>query len=144
MKKGIKISMVAAVMVALMGISGCKKDSTVGTGSSKLSPPSWIHGSWGEGSIEIYKFTPNDVFFGGVSLKTIWGIGVGGTGTTLKETKNTGSLYEITVTAKVMGKEMASACYSFRKGDGTYIEAAADESGATIRDSDYSIVHKMN
>jgi len=78
-----------------------------------------------------------------VSLKTIWNVSVAGSSVSLKESKKNDSLYEITVTGK-SGGEKASAIYSFKKGDGTYIDVAANESGDTLSASDYDRIYKIN
>jgi len=145
MKKVFKFSVLAVMIsIAAMSLNSCKKSSLLDVGDAKLSPPSWIQGSWGGGTTEVFKFTSNDVFLYGTSLKSSWNGGTVGTGLRLKETKNSGTAYEITVTAKSMGIEMVSACYSFRKGDGTYLEFAQDESGKTLTDDDFGRLEKLN
>jgi len=130
---------------AMMSFSGCKKDGGGGGGANsvKFSPPAWIQGSWGYDKYEVFKFTKDDVFSGGMSLKTIWNFSAPGWSISFKETKNTDSLYELTVTAKG-GGETESAIYSFKKGDGTYIEAAANETGTTLSADDYERLDKVN
>ena len=137
-----------AVCMAMI-CTGCGKDGVLSGGKSgTLSPPSWIQGSWGynEGGVKVvlFKFTSDDILSAGiVSLKTIWNVSVAGSSVSLKESKKNDSLYEITVTGK-SGGEKASAIYSFKKGDGTYIEVAANESGDTLSASDYDRIYKIN
>ena len=77
----------------------------------------------GYGMFEILKFTSDDMLILGQSYKTFYGTTTGpGVKFTMKETKNTSSLYEITLTGKA-GGEKGSGFFSFKKGDGTYIEA---------------------
>ena len=146
MKRVIRCSMLAAVMIAMVSISGCKKDDGGGDGgkTAKLSPPVWIQGKWGVEEHEIFRFTSDDVFYVNVSLKTIWNANVTGMASvSLKETKNTDSLYELTVSASA-GGEKASGYYSFRKGDGTYIDAASNETGTPLTESDYGRFDRIN
>ena len=144
MTNSLKFSrLMAIIMVAIVCCSACKKDNkdnggnggTVGT--NKLAPPAWIQGSWGalEGGVgpEVYKFTSDDILQMGVSLKTYAVSGQGGT-VTVNETKKTDNQYDITIKAKASGKETVSGFFSFKKGDGTYIEFGADETGSTIVD----------
>ena len=137
MKKAIRFSfMMAMLSIAVMG---CSKSGLTGKSDAKLSPPSWIHGDWGyEGyNMVVYRFTNNDVLVNiGVltSLKDMYGYSILGTGTTLKETKNSGSEYEIKVTAKVNGKEEAAGRFHFKKVDATHIEVGSNEDGDTIID----------
>ena len=137
MTNSLKFSrLMAIIMVAILCCSGCKKDkdSGGGGGSGKLSPPAWIQGSWGTApagvGLEVFKFTPNDVLQMGVSLKTYAVSTPSGT-VTISESKKTDNLYEITLKAKASGKETVSGFYSFKKGDGTFIEFGSDETGAT-------------
>ena len=128
-----------------MSFNSCKNDDILGGGKSvKLSPPSWIHGSWGvEGlDTEIFKFTSNDVIYLGASLKEIYNFTTVGGSLSLKETKNTSSVYELTYKASA-GGEKASAIFSFKKGDGSYIDVAINEAGETVSDSDYSQFIKL-
>ena len=137
----------AICLVGVMLFSGCKdKGNGIGTlgKTAKLAPPAWIQGKWGAEGIEVFKFTSDDVFTMGVSLKTIWNYNVGVSSVSLKETKNTSSLYEITITAKAMGQESVSGYYSFKKGDGTYIEAASNETGTPLTNDDYGRLDKIN
>ena len=129
---------------AMCAMMSCGGDGVVNGGKPvKLSPPAWIQGSWGYDGYEIFRFTKDDVFFGNYSLKTIWNVSVPGASVSLKESKNTNSLYEITITGKA-GGESASAIYSFKKGDGSYIEAASNENGTNVSDYDYERLDKVN
>jgi len=137
MKKVIRLSMMMAMFS--IAIMGCKNDLTGDKKDAKLSPPSWIQGDWGyEGSNHVmFRFTGNDVLMNiGVltSLNSIYGYTVLGYGTTLKETKNSNSEYEIKVTGTVAGKEQAVGRFHFKKLDGNRIEAGTNEDGDTITD----------
>ena len=117
-------------------------DDLTGGSSIKLSPPAWIQGSWGEEGIVAYKFTSNDIFLGSTSFKTIFQ-SVVTVSYTCKETKQD-ALYEVKITQKVSGKEIAAATYSFKKGDGSYIEAASVDGDDAISSSDYVRFYKLN
>jgi hypothetical protein len=125
--------------MAMMSIvlTNCDKSGILGEkNGTKLSPPSWIQGTWtdGESGIELFKFTSDDVFYWKISLKTTYGWSVLGTGTTLKETKNNSSEYEVKVTAKVGGKEEGVGRFSFKKIDANRIQASINEDGDNITD----------
>ena len=150
LKRNFSLRSVAAIIVCLavsMMFASCKdKDNNNGNGngggsSMKLSPPAWIRGSWGVEDYVIFKFTADDVVIGGVSLKTTFHNHPGLT-YSFKETK-TNTLYEIKVTAKAVG-ETAAGTFSFKKGDGTYIEAASVEGSDSINPSDYEKFDKIN
>ena len=137
MTNSVKFSrLMAIIMVAIVCCSGCKKDKNgdSGGGSGKLAPPAWIQGAWGAapGGVgeEVYKFTSNDVLMSGVSLKTL-AVSTPYATVTISESKKTDNLYEITMKVKATGSETVSGFWSFKKGDGTYIEFGADETGAT-------------
>jgi hypothetical protein len=61
---------------------------------------------------------------------------------TFKETK-TDALYEIKVTQKVAGKETGAGTFSFKKGDGSYIDVAAADDDEVIKPSDYTRMKKL-
>ena len=150
MKKVIKFSIVLAMIIAITSLVSCKDDNGGGGSTAKLSPPAWIQGAWGYEDVELaikieaFRFTSNDVLLLGVSLKDIWNVnGPGAVKYSLKETKNTSSLYEITISASA-GGEKASGKLSFKKGDGTYIEAASNETGEPFTDDDYEKLDKLN
>ena len=140
------MTIVVCLAVSMM-FASCKdkgKDDdngNSGVGSTKLSPPAWIQGSWGTESIAVFKFTTDDVLIGGTSLKMTY-VGYPGLAYSFKETK-TDALYEIKVTAKAVG-ETAVATLSFKKGDGTYIEAASVEGNSSIDPSDYERFDKID
>jgi hypothetical protein len=145
MKKTGRLSVLLAVMcIAVVSFSSCSKKDGVISGKVKLSPPSWLQGSWGaEGlGMEIFKVTSNDVIYMGVSLKEVYNFKTVGGSLSLKETKNTSSIYELTYKASA-GGERASAIFSFKKGDGTYIDIAINEAGETFSESDYSEFVKL-
>ena len=145
MKKAVRLSIFLAVMcIAVVNFSSCSKKDGVISGKVKLSPPSWLHGSWGvEGlGMEIFKVTSNDVIYMGVSLKEVYNFTSVGGSLSLQETKNTSSIYELAYKASA-GGERASAIFSFKKGDGTYIDIAINEAGETFSESDYSEFVKL-
>ena len=144
MKKAFILGVFTAMMIAMVSFSSCSKNDGDGGGggSSKVSPPSWIRGSWGVEGYEVFKFTSDDVFLLGESLKAMTIVSASGS-ITLKETKNTSSAYEIILTAKSSG-EKAAAIFSFKKGDGTYIDAASNEEGGTVSADDYERLDKIN
>ena len=156
LKRKFSLRNVAAIIVCLavsMMFASCKdKNDDNGNGgnggngngggsSTKLSPPAWIRGSWGVEDYVIFKFTADDVVIGGVSLKMTY-VDYPGLAYSFKETK-TDALYEIKVTARAVG-ETAVATLSFKKGDGTYIEAASVEGNDSINPSDYERFDKIN
>jgi hypothetical protein len=142
MKNLVKISMI----ILAITFAGCKKDKNPldGGGNVKLSPPSWLHGSWSvdpDGKHEALKFTSNDVIIGGVNLAQLYPYsGIAGYSWTIKETKNTSTLYEITASAKA-GGQSASATLSFKKIDNNTIEYGSSEDGKTI--DDYETFYKI-
>ena len=156
LKRNFSLRNVAAIIVCLAvsmmfasckdkdkdnGNGNCNDNGNGGSSSTKLSPPAWIQGSWGVESIAVFKFTAADVVIGGVSLKTTH-VDHPGLTYSFKETK-TDVLYEIKITAKAVG-ETAAGTFSFKKGDGTYIEAASVEDNGSISPSDYERFDKIN
>ena len=134
---------VCLAVCAMMSFNGCKDDNDdngSGGGSHKLSPPAWIRGSWGEEGFEFFKFTANDVVVAGVSFNMMFANP--GVTYSFKETKND-ALYEIKVTAKSSTGETAAGTFSFKKGDGTYIEVATAEGNDSIKPSDYERYEKL-
>jgi hypothetical protein len=85
-----------------------------------VAPPDWIFGTWEKDGEEI-KFTSNDIFYKGSSVTEMLPTLLGNQDYTIKETK-TNNIYEVTVTVKMIGEELTVASFSFKKGDGTYIE----------------------
>jgi hypothetical protein len=147
MKKLFSIWM-AIMMVAFMG---CGEDDGGGKGTtiSKLAPPAWIQGSWTadtEGKYVFFTFTSDNIIqepgsARQVDFKQAFSVYVQGKGgCTMKETKKD-NLYEVTITASG-GGEYASAFYSFKKGDGTYIEVGMTTTGTTIDKDDYETFYK--
>jgi len=149
LKRNFKLRNVAAIVACLvvtsMMFSSCKDNDNGngnGGGSTKLSPPAWIQGSWGVEGIAVFKFTAADVVVGGVSLKTTY-VDYPGLTYSFKETK-TDALYEIKITAKAPNGESAAGLLSFKKGNGTYIEAASVDGNGSINPSDYERFDKIN
>jgi hypothetical protein len=66
---------------------------------------------------------------GGISLAFIYNQSAGGASTTIKESKKTDALYEITVTADDGKGSKSTEIFSFKKGDGKYIEASLTGAG---------------
>jgi hypothetical protein len=135
MTNSVKIRFLAAVLaIAMMGCSGNKDKDKDNGGLAKpgaLAPPAWVQGSWGDEGVLIFKFTSDDVLqLGLVSLKSL-AVSVPGYTATISETKKTADLYEITIKAKAGNVESVAWFWSFKKGDGTFLEYGADESGAT-------------
>ena len=129
---------------AVMSCASCggNKDKDGNGGSNKLSPPAWIHGSWGESGITLYRFTADDFMIGGISFKSMHPATSTFGSYSFRETK-TDALYEVRLTVKAVTGESAAGTYSFKKGDGTYIEAAAAEEGDVIEQSDYVRLSKL-
>ena len=134
-----KLFSIWAAILAI-ALTGCSKDDTGGvTTSAKLSPPAWIQGSWTDeaGGTVFYRFTSDDILqYGGEQLQEIsfkqLGVYVPGVGgATVKETKKTDDLYEVTITASG-GGDSVSGFYSFKKGNGTYIDAGTAKTGTTV------------
>jgi len=146
MKNFFRFSMCAVILaITLVSCGGGSDDDITGGGKgSKLSPPSWLQGNWGDenGIIVIYKVTKDDVFMMGKSLKTYVNQSGGGASASLKETKNTSSLYELTIKADDGEGTKASFIWSFKKGDGTYIDAAFIETGNAPAADDYDKLYK--
>ena len=138
-----KIVLAAVLVIAMMSAAGCKKDNggddNSGGGSlsaaGKLAPPAWIQGSWAReaGGNVLYKFTSDDVLYmGAVSFKTTYHVNYGAVRLTLKETKKTDTLYELTITTNATGVETISNFFSFKKGDGSFIEAGISAENVSI------------
>jgi len=157
MKKLFSLLMMAMLAMTMVFI-GCKKDDDDNggngnngggnSGGNKLSPPAWIQGSWGIveieelEDIELIKFTSNDMIYYGYSIQQLFPNVPGYATYTLKETKKN-DLYEITITAKITGVESVSGTFSFKKGDGTYIDAAFVEEKTTVNPDDYERLYKL-
>ena len=144
--KNIATIVACFAVCAVMCCGGCKKsgdDEKGGSGGFKVSPPAWIQGKWGMEGYEIYKFTTDDILVYGFSFKSMY-VQVPGVTYTCRETK-TEVLYEIHITVKAKGtSETGSGTFSFKKGDGTYIEAAQADDDDRISPSDYERFDKLN
>jgi len=126
---------VACLVVSMMFVACSKdkdkdKDNNGGLVSAgKLSPPAWLHGNWGWEHL-YYKITSNDVILvtSGieVSYKTHYNIA----NTSLKETKKTADIYELTYSITGYG---VMGSWVFNKGDGTYIDITAFEETEELR-----------
>ena len=134
MKNAFKFSIfLAMITVALMSCS--KKNDPAGGGGKdgKLSPPSWIQGTWGVTGIAEITFTSNDVIYDDMSIVEVFSVNITGViKNTIKETKNTSSLYEFVATSTEAGKKTETMNFSFKKGDGTYIEFGFSDDGSPI------------
>ena len=123
-----------ACLAVLMFVACSKKDKNGGGESGKLSPPAWVQGSWraapGGLGPEVYNLTSDDVLMSGVSLKT-YAVSGPGSSVTISETKKTDNQYDITIKVKAGSSESISGFWSFKKGDGTYIEYGTDLTGTT-------------
>ena len=104
---------VVCVLAVTVMFASCKKDNKDDGGSLKVSPPAWIHGSWGLEGEELFKFTADDFIWFGSSFKEDKDLA------SVTEPKKTDALYEIVLTPK-KGDEIK---FSFKKGDGKYIES---------------------
>jgi len=130
--------LLAIVSVALM--SSCKKDDPNSSDDSglaaagKLSPPSWIQGKWAEPSDAdtYFMFSSSDIVLSGLSFSIFNGSTQSGVTAIVKETKKTSTLYEVTITASGTGQEPVDGFFSFKKGDGTYIEVGSADTGTTV------------
>ena len=132
----------------LIAAAGCSKKDGGGIGENKLSPPSWIQGTWGAEGYEAFKFTSDDIIIeitgeAPVSFKHNYNIDVPGGKISTKETIKNDAIYEITVTATAMGEESESGFFSFKKGDGTYIMGCSAETGTDLDDEDYVRLDKL-
>lgn len=129
--KRMTILSVAVVTMLTLGVfTGCGDDDNGGgngggndggSGSVKLSPPSWIQGSWymmPEMQTDEFavRFTADDIIMFGVSLKDEWGINIAGTNINVSEKKES-DLYELNISGKERGQS-GSVTYSFKKGSG--------------------------
>ena len=87
--------------------------------AGKLSPPAWLQGNWGVEAF-YYKITSDDVLQVSpeveISFKKHYNIA----NTSLKETKKTADIYELTYSITGYG---VMGSWIFKKGDGTYIDA---------------------
>jgi len=123
------------VFLLLLLLSGCKKtDTDEKNKETKLSPPEWIQGTWKNGETQNFTFTSEDVFVNGVSLKNQAGRGSGDA--VLKETQKTNNLYELLL--EYSGGETKTTLYSFKKGDGTFIEAGIAQNDAAVNYEKYN------
>jgi len=130
MKKVFRLSVLLAVFATTL--VGCKKEEG-GGGSGKLSPPTWIQGTWGNASTGyVYaKFTKNDVILGGVSFAE-----AAEAGAKIKEKKNTSSVYELFVQE---GGETGT--YTFKKGKDSTLEFYTDTE--SLGEGEYYILDKL-
>jgi len=125
---------------AFLLLSGCKKtDTEEKINETKLSPPEWIRGTWEKGESQNFTFTSEDVFMNGVSLKNHGGKGSGDA--VLKETQKTNSLYEL-VYEYFVGSDIETILYSFKIGDGTFIEAGIAQNNAPLNYENYGYVEE--
>jgi len=121
----------AIVLMVLTCMTGCKKDND-SSGSTKISPPSWLQGKWqgSEGTIEC---TKSNILLDGETLEEIY---EECTNLSIKETKNTSSLYVITVKGKHDGESFAEY-YAIKKGDGSYVLGAVEDVDVPLDDAEY-------
>jgi len=147
MKKVQTKILLAIMSIAMMSCNGsCGSGAGTGAGNdpgaaisgnvvktADFAPPAWIQGAWTvEGmDMEYFKFTSNEVIMLGHSLKQMQVAAPGHAGATIKESKKTNDIYEITMMAKDENADVMSAFYSFKRGDGSYIEFGASETGDT-------------
>ena len=98
-----------------------------------LSPPSWINGAWGMYNEIVFRFTSDDFFMNGASFKNqIYKNLPEIVTNSIKETKKTDEVYEITVTSKMEMGINKIYFYSFKNNNnGMYIEAKSSVGGGT-------------
>ena len=114
------------------------KVSDGGNETGKFAPPSWIIGSW-EDEDGTVTFSKNDVLFNGKAIKDTY---EGCTNLSIKETKNTSSLYVITIKGK-SGGENFEEYFAFKKGDGSYILVANEDSDVSLDDAEFDRLEKV-
>ena len=146
--KKVQIRILLAIMsIAMMGCNGsCGSGAGTGAGNeitaaiggnvvktADFAPPKWIHGAWTmeDMPMDYFKFTSNEVIMLGQSLKQMQVSAPGQGGVAIKESKKTNDIYEITFMARDGNAEVVSGFYSFKRGDGKYIEFGASETGDT-------------
>jgi len=129
-------------IILSIAMSGCNKDkddkeedklAPVGT----IAPPEWLIGRWVAPSTfgtDFYRVTSDSISIFGYSLNLIADLAdvyaqiVGGT-VKMKEIKKTNTEYEVgTITTPSSGSGTINPYYSFKKGDGTYVEASKYDS----------------
>ena len=98
-----------------------------------LSPPTWINVAWGMFNEIVFRFTSDDFFMNGASFKNqIYKSLPEIVTNSIKETKRTETIYEISVTTEMAMGMSKIYLYSFRKRDnGMYIEAISAIGGGT-------------
>jgi photosystem II stability/assembly factor-like uncharacterized protein len=145
MKKLLSLLTIAIVAIA-MAFVGCKKDDnndggggggTGGpSGTDKFSPPAWIQGTWSSAAKRAwdFTFTSDGITMNGMDLKDFFNQQYGDDecSVTFKEVTKTNNLYEIEI--KIIGSTMGNLnlLYSFKKGNGNYIEIGFSTNGGPI------------
>ena len=132
-----------AMCVAINGCGGKKIGDDIIGGSNKLSPPSWIQGSWAdEPGFNTYKFTSDDVLINNVSLKLLYANVPGLGKASLKESKKTDSNYELSITASDAGREVVTERLGFQKGSNYITIGGADGNDPMDYDDGYRLYKK--
>jgi hypothetical protein len=139
MTKFFRLSILMAILaIAVMGCKKDKNDDNGGGGTTKgvLSPPAWIQGTWGLEGFSNYdfKFTSDDIIALGVSFSQVYNANTPEGSASVKETKKTDAIYEVTIETHSVVEGDWTGVYSFKKGDGTYIEIGVGENGEAIED----------
>jgi len=114
--------LVAMALIATLG--SCEKDNL---NKATFSPPPWIQGEWEwdhTSDVIYFNFTSNDVFITNATLQSsdstlIFSDAIKKGIASIKETINTNTIYEVALTT-----QLENYTYSFKKGDGTYIDFA--------------------
>lgn len=143
MKTFLRLSICMAILA--LAFPGCNSDDDpiAGKGTNKLSPPSWIRGTWAdEDGYLTFEFKSDDILMNGVSLKTL-NASVPGVGkVSMKESKKTDTVYEITYIASDT-KETETGRIGFKKGGSNFIYfGEADGKDPIDYDEDYPLYKK--
>ena len=134
-------TIVACFAVCMMlAFTGCKKDEKKddngggggGGGTEKLSPPSWLLGKWETSVNQYYEFTSNNVVVSGKNIDQMPGIA------SVSEFKKTTDTYVLLCKGTLQNM---TYYYSFKKGDGSYIEVGT---GVNEEPTDFLTFNKVN
>jgi hypothetical protein len=133
-KTPFKIGMIIAILsIALVSCDTGNNSDNGEDGGGKLSPPSWAHGKWGEGNVVAYHITSTNVYVGDNTIVSLTGMfqNTPFHTYTFDESKSD-LLYEITVSVKVAQVVSAGEVFSFKRGDGTFIDFGTADEGKTV------------
>ena len=132
-----------AMCVAINGCDSSKIGDDITGGSNKLSPPSWIQGTWVDeyGAMTV-TCTSDDVLMNNVSFRVLYANVPGVGKASLKESKKTDSHYEISVSVTESGKETVTDRIGFQKGSNYIIIGEADGNDPMRYDDEYRLYKK--